>query len=112
MSDSNFIRAMFGNANVDHDAVLKMGRAFGMLPKVSAPPKAVTVRKDGAVDIETTARLLSSVPSGSAMVETWEVDIEGHPRFQCYDDRRSQFTARGKWFGSIPQGYIYAKGDI
>jgi len=52
--------------------------------------------------VKTTATRTNLAPSGSTSIETWSLQIDGQTyTFQCYTDRRNQWTSQGSAFGSV-----------
>lgn len=88
----------------------------------------VKLSAKGHEDIMASARCIEECRSGDTSLETWVVDLEGEIEdgalghrdvlrrigrtFECYSDRRRQWTIAGHSFGSVKidgvTRYVYA----
>ena len=81
-----------------------INRVAGTVPSVGMELRVV-VGRSKEHGRATTARRVGKRGAGCAYVETW--DVEGRT-FECYDDRRRQWTRDGGSFGSLGDGeYVW-----
>lgn len=75
--------------------------------------KTVIVGDSRENGVQVTARCVSSCSSGYTSVETWSVPWLGEDRtFECYQDRRRQWTSNGFSSGQIADGvFVYFLKD-